>query len=296
MIVVTTPTGNVGSQLVAPLLDAGTEPLRVIVRDPPRLEDAVRDRVEVVVGSHDDPAVLDRALDGADALFWLIPPSMRGSSALEHYLSFARPAAEAIRRHEVGHVVGVSSAGWDWPHPAGLLSAAHAMDAELERTGAAYRSLGMGFYMENLLRPLPRMVADGVLSLPLKADRPLAVIATQDVAGVAAGLLLDRSWEGTAHVPVFGDRLTPDEMATAISDVLGSKVTFEEADLEQQTASAIQRGVPEGMAHDFTGMYRAQQNGIYDEDWARATPTPTRFRTWCDTVLAAAAQRLPISS
>ena len=292
MIVVTTPTGNVGSQLLAKLLDAETEPLRVIVRDPSRLDDAVRERVQVIVGSHDDPAVLDHALDGAQGLFWLIPPSLRASSAEGYYLSFARPAVEAIRRRQVGHLVGVSSAGWDFPHSAGLLSAAHTMDAELETSGAAYRSLGMGFYMENLLRPLPQMISDGILSLPLSPDRPLAVIATQDIAAVAAGLLLDRSWEGTDHIPVFGDNLTPNEMAATISDVLGSEVTFEQADLEQQTASTIKRGVPEGMAREFTTMYWAQQNGIYDEDWSHANPTPTSFRTWCETVLVPAVRNV----
>jgi uncharacterized protein YbjT (DUF2867 family) len=289
MIVVTTPTGNVGSQLLAELLKAETQALRVIVRDPSRLEDTVRDRVEVIVGSHNDPAVLDRALDGARGLFWLIPPSMRASSAEEYYLSFTRPAVKAIRRHHVGHVVGVSSAGWNWPHPAGLLSAAQAMDAEIENCGAAYRSLGMGFYMENLLRPLPQMTSEGVLSLPLNPERPLATIATQDIAAIAAGLLLDRTWGGTDRIPVFGDNLTPNEMSAIISDVLGLQVTFEQADLEQATASMIKRGVPEGMARDFTAMYWAQQNGIYEEDWSHSTPTPTSFRTWCETVLAPAA-------
>ena len=164
------------------------------------------------------------------------------------------------------------------------------MDAELESCGAAYRSLGMGFYMENLLRPLPQMTSEGVLSLPLNPDRPLATIATQDIAAIAARLLLDRTWEGTDRIPVFGDNLTPNEMAATISDVLGLQVTFEQADLEQVTASTIERGVPEGMARDFTAMYWAQQNGIYDEDWSYATPTPTNFRTWCETVLAPAAE------
>jgi uncharacterized protein YbjT (DUF2867 family) len=277
MIVVTTPTGNVGSQLLAELLNAKTEPLRVIVRDPSRLQATVRDQVQVIVGIHDDPAVLDHALDGARGLFWLVPPSMRASSAEEYYLSFTRPAVEEIRRHQVGHVVGISSAGWNWPHPAGLLSAAHAMDAE--------------FYMENLLRPLAQMTSEGVLSLPLNPDRPLALIATQDIAAIAAGLLLDRTWDGTDHIPVFSpDHLTPNAMAATISDVLGSQVTFEQADLEQVTASTIKRGVPEGMAHDFAAMYQAQQDGIYDEDWSHATPTPTSFRTWCETVLAPAAR------
>jgi uncharacterized protein YbjT (DUF2867 family) len=246
--------------------------------------------VQVIVGSHHDPAVLDQALDGAQGLFWLIPPSMRANSAEEYYLSFTRPAVESIRRHQVGHVVGISSAGWSWPHPAGLLSAAHAMDADLQNSGAAYRSLGMGFYMENLLRPLPQMTSEGVLSLPLDPDRPLATIATQDIAAIAAGLLLDPSWEGTDRIPVFGDNLTPNEMVATISDVLGLHVIFEQADLERVTASTMQRGVPEGMARDFAAMYWAQQNGIYDEDWSHSNPRPTNFRTWCHTVLAQGAR------
>jgi uncharacterized protein YbjT (DUF2867 family) len=290
MIVLTTPTGDIGGQLLAELLNADAEPLRLIARDPSRLQDAVRDRVEVVPGSHADPAVLDQALDGGQALFWLIPPTMRTGSAREYYLSFTRPAVEAIRRHQVGHVVGISSAGWSWPHPAGLLTAAHTMDAELQDSGAAYRSLGMGFFMENLLRPLPRMLSEGILSLPLLPDRPLPTIATRDIAATAASLLLDRSWDGTAKIPVFGDHLTPNEMAAVISDALDSTVTFEQADLEDQAASMIGRGVPEGLARDLVAMYQAQQNGIYDEDWSRATPRPTNFRTWCETVLTPAAR------
>jgi uncharacterized protein YbjT (DUF2867 family) len=291
MIVITAPTGNVGSQLLSELLNARTESLRVIVRDPSRLPEPVRDQVQVIAGSHEDRAVLHQALDGAHALFWLIPPSMRASSANDHYLSFTRPAVAAIRQHQVGHVVGISSAGRNWPHPAGLLSAAHAMDTELQCSGAAYRSLGMPFYMENLLRPLPQMLSQGVLSLPLLPGRPLPTVATRDIAATAAGLLMDRDWETTDQMPIFGpDRLTPNQMAATISEVLGSQVVFEQADLAQVTASTIQRGIPEGMARDFAEMYQAQQNGIYDEDWAHANPTPTSFRTWCETVLAPAAR------
>lgn len=42
MIVVTTPTGNIGHQVVQHLLDAG-EALRVIVRNPAKLPQTVRD-------------------------------------------------------------------------------------------------------------------------------------------------------------------------------------------------------------------------------------------------------------
>ncbi len=165
MLVITTPTGQIGSQLVTRVL-AGGHLVRVIVREPARLDASVRADVEIVEGSHDDPAVLDQALPGSVALFWLVPPDPWAASAEAHYLAFARAGAEAIRRHGVGHVVGVTSAGHGWSKPAGLLSAAFAMDAELERSGAAYRALSMPFYMENLVRHLDAIREQGVFSLP----------------------------------------------------------------------------------------------------------------------------------
>ena len=76
MIVITTPTGLIGRQVLDRVL-AGDEPVRVIVRDRSRLSPQTRERVEVVDGSHGDPEVVDRAFAGADSLFWLAPPNRR---------------------------------------------------------------------------------------------------------------------------------------------------------------------------------------------------------------------------
>ena len=83
------------------------------------------------------------------------------------------------------------------------------MDAEIERTGTAYRALSMPFYMENLLTQLGAIREHGTFSLTFAADRPLAMVATRDIAATAAALLADRSWTGQEHVPVFGpDRIS----------------------------------------------------------------------------------------
>ena len=147
MIVVTTRTGNIGHHVVEPLLAAG-ETVRVVARDPGNLDPAVRDRVEVVEGSHGDAAVVNRALEGADALFWLAPPDP--SLTLEQaYIDFTRPAAEAIRRHGVGHVVGVTALGrgTPWQDRAGLVTTSIRMDDLLMATGAAFRGLAMPSFM-----------------------------------------------------------------------------------------------------------------------------------------------------
>jgi uncharacterized protein YbjT (DUF2867 family) len=285
MIVVTTPTGQIGSRVVRRLLDGGNA-VRVIARDASRLDQTVRERVEIVEGSHDDPGVLDKALPGADALFWLVPPHPAAPSALEHYLSFARAGAAAVARHRIGHLVGVSSAGHGWTAPAGVLSAAFAMDAHLAESGAAYRALALPFYMENLLRQLDMIRRNHAFSLTCAGDQPLATVATSDIAEAAAGLLTDRSWTGYADLPLFGpDRLTPEGMAEAMSEELGTPIAYRRMTMDEYAAALRSAGAGDRTVRDLTDMFAAQDGGIYDADWARATIAATDFRTWCRQVL-----------
>ena len=72
MIVITTPTGQIGRQVLGNLLDSG-EQLRVIARDPSQLPAGVREDLDIVEGSHGDAAVADKAFAGADAVLWLTP-------------------------------------------------------------------------------------------------------------------------------------------------------------------------------------------------------------------------------
>ena len=68
MIVVTTPTGNIGRQVLEHVL-RNSEPIRVIARDPSRLSSHTRERVEVVEGSHGDIEVVNTAFAGTDSVF-----------------------------------------------------------------------------------------------------------------------------------------------------------------------------------------------------------------------------------
>ncbi len=80
MIVITTPSGLIGHQVLENLLDSG-EALRVISRDPGSIPAGAREPVEVIEGSHGDPAAADAAFAGAGAVFWLAPPDPRAESA-----------------------------------------------------------------------------------------------------------------------------------------------------------------------------------------------------------------------
>ena len=71
-IVVTTPTGNIGSRVVQLLLQAGVRPT-LLARDPARLDPAVLERADIVRTDLADSDAVVQATRGADALFWLAP-------------------------------------------------------------------------------------------------------------------------------------------------------------------------------------------------------------------------------
>jgi len=292
MIVITTPTGQIGAQVLDRILDSG-QPARVIARDPARLPARVRDRAEVVPGSHADADVITKALAGAERLFWLVPPPGFGHTdrAQRYYLHFTRPAVEAIRNHGV-RVVAVSTLGHGYQGDAGLLSAALAMDELIEGTGTAYRALALPFFMENLLRQAQALREQGTFSMANSADRPLPAIATRDVAAAAAALLLDPAWTGQANVPLVSpDNLTPDGMAEAIADTLGSAIRYRQVPVADYRAMMLQRGASQAMAQDFAEMIEAQNNGIYDaEPRDPSSAAPTSFRQWCHDTLKPAVQ------
>jgi len=287
MIVITAPTGNIGRHLLSRLLEsapAAGEELRVIVRDPARLPDAARGRVEVVTGSHAEAEVLDRAFEGADAVFWLVPPDA-SLTPQDAYSGFTRPAVKALAAHGVGHVVGVSALGRGTPlaDRAGLVTASLAMDDLIAGTGVAYRALANPSFFENLLEESDSIREKGVFTDSVDADREAPFVAVADIAAAAAGLLMDRSWTGTDSVPVLGPQdLSPNDLARIMSEQLGRPVRYERQPLDELYTTLVGYGLNEAFVQGIVDMKRAKDEGL-DAGVARTADTtfPTGFEQWC---------------
>lgn len=291
MIVITTPTGDIGSQVLNLLLenDSDGEQLRLIARDPAKLSDSVRARVEVVAGSHGDREVVDRAFTNADAVFWLLPPDASAPSLEVAYSGFTRAAADAFVAHGISHVVGVSALGRGTPGAgrAGLVTASLAMDDLIAGTGVAYRALANPSFMDNLLRQAVSIRGQGVFTDTVIAHRTAPAAATRDIAAKAATLLRDRSWTGVASVPVLGpEDLAPIDMARIMSEVLGTPVRYQRQTLEDFGTTLAGYGMGPAFVQGMVDMMREKDEGL-DAGVQRTaeTATPTTFRTWCIEVL-----------
>jgi uncharacterized protein YbjT (DUF2867 family) len=293
MIVVTTPTGAIGHQVLENVLGSG-EPIRVIVRDPSRLPAHVRERVAVVPGSHGDLEVVSQAFEGADAVFWLVPPDRQAESVEAAYVDFTRPACDAFKNQGVSRVVGVSALGRGTAlaGSAGLVSGSLAMDDLIASTGVSYRALTLPSFMDNILGQVEAIKSQGMFFSPVSGDRKIPTCATRDIAAAAARLLLDHSWSGSGSVPVLGpEDLSFDDMAQIMSEVLGKPVRFQQIPSEVLRARLIEHGTSEAMAQGMVDMMVAKNEGLDNaEPRTPQSTTPTSFRQWCEDVLKPAVQ------
>ncbi len=284
MIVITAPTGQIGRHVVQGLLAAGA-PLRLIARDAAKLPDAVRGRVEVVEGSHGDAAVVQRAFEGADAVFWLAPPDP--ARTLEQvYLDFTRPAAEVFRRCGVKRVVGVTALGrgTEWQDRAGLVTASIRMDDMIMNSGVAFRGLAMPSFMDNTVRQAAAIREEGALYGPMDPDRKAPTAATRDMGAVAAWLLADDSWTGQDEVPVLGpEDHSMNDMAAILSGALGREVCYRQIPFDALKAQLLGRGSSGSFAQGFVDMMRAKNEGMDNvAERTAESRTPTSFRQWCE--------------
>lgn len=282
MIVVTTPTGRIGRRALDAVLD-GPEQVRVIVRDAASLSPDVRERADVVQGRHDDPAVLARAFAGARTVFWLVPPDLHAASVVDYYTDFTRPACDAITRHGVERVVGVSSLGRGLATDIGLVAGAWAMDDLLEATGVHYRALRMPAFMDNILGQAELIRNEGIFVGSQSATNKGPACATRDIATAAAALLLDPTWTDSGSVPVLGpEDLSFDDMGRIAAEVLERPVRYQQISSEDHVAALLEQGMSAAYAHGVVDNQALADEGIYNAEVRTPSNTSsTTFRQFC---------------
>jgi uncharacterized protein YbjT (DUF2867 family) len=280
MILVTTPTGDIGGRVLRLLLAAGAS-TRVIVRDAGKLPEDIRGSVDIIEGSHGNAATLAMAMEGIERVFWLPPGDPTAPSAHEAYVEFSRPFADALPRSNITHVVGVSALGRGWPKPAGLVSESLAMDDLISAAGVAYRALACASLMDNLMRQV-EPIRSGVFHAPTPGDLALPHVAKADVAAIAARLLLTGDWKGTEEISLHGpEDLSFDQMAETLTAVLGRPVAFCEMSMTAFGAMLRSMGTSEGMVRAYVDMMTAKNAGMDKmHPAASRRDTPTTFRDW----------------
>jgi uncharacterized protein YbjT (DUF2867 family) len=279
-IAITTPTGHIGSRLVRLLLDAGAD-LTLLLRNPDKLDASLRERVNIQQGEQQDRDFVQRATQGADALFWVTPNDMTVSDLRAWYDRLGESAAAAVEANRIPYVVNLSSAGAQLPN-AGPISGLGLVEQHLNKTDANLVHLRPGFFMENTLQHLETIRHQNAFFQPSPGDVPAPHIATHDIADVAAKLLLQRDWSGKRIRGLHGPAdLTYNEIARILSEATGRTINYVTISPEETRQIYLGLGFSPAIVQGYLDMdAAASQPGAIAEPRTPETTTPTTFHQW----------------
>jgi uncharacterized protein YbjT (DUF2867 family) len=278
-IVVTTPTGRVGSRVVRLLLQAGIRPT-LLLRDPARLDADTRELVDCARADQRDADAVLAATEGADALYWVSPPTDADDPIAAH-AAMGAIAARAVEQHGIGRVVFQSSGGAERRSGAGEIDGLAATELALDATGASVLHLRCGMFFTNLLMD-PSAFDEGVLRVTLPTDLPLPWVDPRDVGDVATARLLSNTWTGRQVQAVHGPAdLTYEEVADILGAAIGRPMTAERIPDDDMRAALRAAGLGERQVEAMVGMSIGVREDFVPEDPRTIlTTTPTTLRAW----------------
>ena len=246
-IAVTTPTGHIGNKLATVLLDRKSD-VTVIARHPEKVKDLAGRGAKVIAGEHSDPAVVEKAVRGVDALFWLTPSDATSHDPLGIARRMAEAGASVIRKHPDLHVVQLSSAGAFLPNGTGPIVGLHETEEKFRTAGKNIVSLRPNEFMENLFFSLPTIIGQDSIYTSIPGSVKAPFIATQDIAEIAAEFLL-KPIDGHHVVDIVGPQeISFDEWARIAGQVIGKQIRLVTIPGNKLQAAMSQAGMSPEMA------------------------------------------------
>lgn len=278
-IAVTTPTGHIGSVVAEYLLDAGVD-VRLLARGPEKLTRLINRGAGIAEGTLEDESYVIEATRGVDALFLVTPPNFRSSDLRGFQNRVGSAAAEAVRVNRIRRIVNLSSMGAHLRSGGGPINGLHDVEQLLDRVATNIIHLRPGFFFENFLAQMEHIRSESRIYLPVSGSRRVPMLATRDIARVAAERLVDTSWTGRSVRGLHGPAdLSFDEAAAAISNGLGRKVVHVRVEPELSRDFMIDWGMSETVCDLMLEMYKGYELGTLkpDEERSPETYTPTQL-------------------
>jgi uncharacterized protein YbjT (DUF2867 family) len=288
MYVITGATGNTGSVVAERLLAEGQK-VRVVGRDPKRLERFTRRGAQLFVADATDPGALTNAFAGAKAVYAMIPPNIASPDVRAYEEAVSDALRSAIEKNSIEYAVVLSSVGADKSHGTGPVAGLHTLEKKLEGIpGLNALFLRPGYFMENLLPQVGVIKSMGIMAGPVKGDLLLPMIATRDIGAFAAETLLKLDFVRKSTHELQGPRdVTYAEVAKIVGAAVGKgDLVYNLVPAAQLKPALTQMGMSSNMADMLLEMAEALNSGHMKmlEPRSAANTTPTTLETFVDEI------------
>lgn len=286
MITVMGATGHTGTRLVEQLLQAG-QSVRALGRSKQRLQGLALAGAEVLAGEPDDVGFLAEAFNGTVAVYTLLAYDVQTPDYHAMQNAQGEAIVQALRKAAVSHVVFHSSIGADLPSGNGPIASLHTHEARLHDMGNINALiLRSGALFENFNAAPETIRQLGMYGDAMAPDVAIPMIATRDIADVAAKALVARDWHGVVVRELLGPRdLSYAEATRLIGERIGmSDLAYVQLPYEEMVGVLCQAGFSEDLAHRYVELAQAINEGRIRSLEGRntANTTPTAFETFAD--------------
>lgn len=277
MYVIMGATGNIGSKLANILLDKG-EKVKVIGRSAERLKPFVDHGAEAAVGDVSDVEFLTNVFKGADAVFALIPPVYTTTDFRGYYNKIGANIVKSIQESGVKHVLFLSSHGAHLPEKTGPVKGLYDVEQKLNKLDDVnILHLRPTYFMENLLTNIGMIKNMNINGDTIKGDIKFAMIATKDIAPVAADHLLKRDFSGKTVHELLGER---DVSMNDVTKAFGEKIGKPDLGYVQFSVEDAKKGMMDfGMSDHVSDQLIELNQAINDSLFAVNQPRTDKNTT-----------------
>jgi uncharacterized protein YbjT (DUF2867 family) len=222
-ILVAGATGRQGGAVARALLAQGFS-VRALTRDPdqPAAGELLDLGAEIMQGNFDDPASLERAMQGVYGAFSVTVPRAGG---FEDEIRQGKAFATAARTAGVRHYIFTSVANADRNIGVPNFDSKHEVEIFIRDSGLPYTIVRPVTFMENWDNSKEQMITSGYRS-PQSADRVHYFISVRDIGRIVATAFSNSAdWIGR-EVDIAGDALTHRQVADTMSRVSGKQIRY----------------------------------------------------------------------
>lgn len=283
-------TGKVGSKTVNNLLGKG-HTLKLVARHADKLQPfGEKEGVELHAGDSLNSDFLAGVMKGSDVVMLMIPADLHVESIASYQDKLGMAQIEAIKKSGVKKVLFISSVGGHTEDHTGIVAGLARQEVRLKTLdGIDVLILRPTYFMENLLSNVPLIKSAGINGSSLTADKTFPIIATQDVAKVAAEKMNSLNWSGKKVLPLLGSK---DYNMNEVTNVLGKAIgkpdlNYVQFPYDQAKQAMLQWGISESVAQAFVGLTEGINLGRFDTEQRNAeTTTPTTIEDFAKTFAA----------
>jgi uncharacterized protein YbjT (DUF2867 family) len=273
-------TGNIGSKLTDRLL-VKNQQVKVIGRSTERLQPFVDRGAIAAVGDAGDSDFRSQAFSGSHAVFTMIPSNYAAQNFRQYQNEIGRQIATAIEKSGVKHVVNLSSHGAHLSEKTGPIQGLRDQEHRLNQLNSVHvLHLRPTYFMENILMNIDMIKNMGINGGHILGDLPFAMIATADIAEVAAQHLLERNFSGKAVKELLGPRdISMHEVTRIIGEKIGkADLQYVHFSREEYINGLLKAGLTKDMAEQLAEL----DAGINDRLFACGEPRTPENRTSTD--------------